>query len=110
MHSFIHKLEDLEEYEFPFERLKHILKDQYYSEEEKKKMAAEKKKQEAAQEATVEEVTDEEAKQIERENNQIVESKSKIKDGKDLEDELMNGGSTIDLAKIKEGDSTAAKD
>ena len=51
--GYIQKLEDLNEYEFPFERLRHILGDKYDSprtREKKAKEAAEKKKAEKKKE------------------------------------------------------------
>jgi hypothetical protein len=84
--SIIVKLEDLRQYEFPFTRLKHVLGE-----------PTDKKKEEA----TVEEVTDEEAKKIEKEN-EIIESK--VKEDEDPTEKLLSGGGTIDLSKIDEGE------
>jgi len=39
--SYIHKLEELEKYEYPFERLKHVLGDQFKEEDANKKMKLE---------------------------------------------------------------------
>ena len=74
--GYIQKLEDLNEYEFPFERLRHILGDRYDSprtREKKAKEAAEKKKakkkkeeeQKAQEEPMIQEITEEEAQQME---------------------------------------------
>lgn len=37
VHAYIHKLEDLEKYDYPFERLKEILGDQYDKKEKEEK-------------------------------------------------------------------------
>eukprot|EP00355_Strombidium_rassoulzadegani_P006447 CAMPEP_0168617932 /NCGR_PEP_ID=MMETSP0449_2-20121227/5803_1 /TAXON_ID=1082188 /ORGANISM="Strombidium rassoulzadegani, Strain ras09" /LENGTH=311 /DNA_ID=CAMNT_0008658775 /DNA_START=147 /DNA_END=1082 /DNA_ORIENTATION=+ len=124
--SYIVKLEDLKEYDFPFERLKQILGDKYdeLTEEQKKaKAEAEKKKKQeeeskkknkkkkekvVEEEPMIQEITDEEAKKIEDEKNQIVESK--LNEGEDIEQKLMNGEKTIDLSQINEGASTQASE
>jgi dynein assembly factor 3 len=62
---YLHMLEELEEYDFPFERLKHVLGDQYEDphkkkmEEKAKKEAEKKKKEKDDEEPMIEEVTDE---------------------------------------------------
>lgn len=46
--SQIHRLENMEKFDFPFERLKHILGDDFHSPAEKAKMAKKKKAEEEA--------------------------------------------------------------
>ena len=75
--SYIHKLQELTKYIFPFERIKHLLGDDYDSPEEKKKKAEEKKRKEEEKKqeelTTVEEVTDEQAEQIENQKKKDID-------------------------------------
>lgn len=82
---YIHMFEELKEYDFPFERVKNI-KEQYGGgkKEEKKEEAEEDK------EPQVQEVTEEEAKEIE-------------KGPKDSTEHLTKGAKTIDLSAFDEG-------
>ena len=64
--SYIHKLEELEEYEYPFERLRHVLGDQFDKESKKEELKKEDVKTATEEEPMIEEVTDEKAAEIEK--------------------------------------------
>ena len=75
--SYIYKLEDMEEYNYPFERLKHVMGDKNYNKMTgKEKMSEEQKKQDSNfgrsddkddEDPQIEEVTDEQAEKIKEE-------------------------------------------
>ena len=76
----------MKKYDYPFERLKHILGDDFHSPAEKEKMAKKKKEEEEAakkkldvieeeEEPMIKEITDEEEAKINDDKNQIIESK-----------------------------------
>lgn len=73
VHRVIHKFQTGEEYEFPFERLKHILGDQYNKpgtgvkgQVQKSDKSNAEKKDEKDEEPMIEELTDEQAAEEER--------------------------------------------
>jgi dynein assembly factor 3, axonemal len=117
--AYIHKMEDMEMYEHGFEKLKHILGDDYYDPKTKEKMRKEreaKKKEEEEkkklenieEEPMIEEVTDDQAEQIEKKQEEEKAAASKKpKSGKDVADDLNKALNTkpksINLAEIDEG-------
>jgi len=59
---YIHKLQELEDYDFPFERIKHIEEQYGYNDKDKKKKENE---EEEKEEPKIQELTEEEAKEEE---------------------------------------------
>ena len=117
MQSQIYRLETVEKYVYPFERLKHILGKDYHSPAEKEALAkkekeeAEKKKKldiikEEDEEPMIKEIDEEEEKQIEeeKEKNNVIKS-SKVESDADIKKKLNEEVHKIDLAEIEEGAS-----
>ena len=136
--QFIHKLEELEEYEYPFERLKHVLGEKKFKETDpeyyKKKMEEEKKAEEAKkakkdkkknkgkkqepvedEEPMIQEITEEEAQKIEEEKKQaeseIIESETNPSTPEEVKKTLEGAGQkTINLLDIDEGKNVVSKE
>lgn len=126
----------MEAYEYPFERLKHVLGEKKFRETDpayRKKMEQEEKKAEEAKKAKnkkkkgkkqeaeeeepmIQEITEEEAQKIEEEKKQsveteIVESETKSSTAEEVKKTLEGAGqTTINLLDIDEGKNTVTKE
>ena len=110
---YIHKLEELTKYQFPFERIKHLLKDDEYKDPKEKIEKIEKDKKEAAKKeelTTVEEVTDEQAEEIEKEKQVKEEQKVGHKEPEDLLEAMNKGAKEIDLNNVVESKNDTVKE
>lgn len=116
--AYIHKFEDLDMYEHGFEKLKHILGEDYYDpktkermrkeKEQKKKLAEEMKKLEPVnEEPMIEEITDDQATEIEQKKQEEEKQAKKPKSAKEVADDvkkaLTEKPETINLRLIDEG-------
>ena len=91
--SYIHKLEEMTEYDYPFERLKSILGDQYDNpkdkakaeaykkeqEEEKRKKAKQAEERKEEEEPMIKEIDEDEEKQIEEEKKKAQEEENQLR-------------------------------
>lgn len=101
--AYITKLEEMTKYEYPFERIKHLMKqDNEAKDEEKKDNDKKLDTIPEEEEAKIEEITDEQAEQIKREQDEK-KTKEQVKDASDLKKTMMEEGKTIDLNDLEEG-------
>ena len=97
VHSFIHKLEELTEYDYPFERLKHVLGKDFEKPAEDKKKATEPElgniEEVDEEEPQIEEVTDEQADRIKEQEEKRKKDKAEADRKARIEEE--NKGNVI---------------